>query len=495
MSGRKYVTTVGVEVHVELATRTKMFCSCLNAPQGVAPNLATCPVCLGLPGSLPVINREAVRLGIVAALALNCAVNPRIWFERKNYVYPDLVKGYQISQIAMPLGERGWLAIIGDDGAEKKVAINRVHLEEDTARLAHSGDNSLIDVNRSGAPLMEIVTDAVLRSGREAEEYVRKLRAILVYNGVSRCRIQRGEMRVEANVSIAPEGAKELGVRSEIKNQAGFNHMRSAVEYEVRRQAGALDAGGTLRQETRGWDDVNQRTFVQRSKEDAHDYRYFPEPDLPPLNIDPAWVAAVEAALPTGYEDYVAGLLGQGLTAADVDALSRNDALGFLRLAASAMGDKTVLFAKRLIKDVFALANSTGVPLDESRLGPSAFRDAALLLENGKIAAEGFRTLLDVLYREGGEAERRAGENQLFVETDAGAVAEAISKVFAENPRLIEDFKNGKIAVRNALLGRTMKAVGKRADPRVVSGLLDQALQHQGRADHDRDTRLPRGKS
>ncbi|MDR0361470.1 MAG: Asp-tRNA(Asn)/Glu-tRNA(Gln) amidotransferase subunit GatB [Planctomycetota bacterium] len=478
MSERKYVTTVGVEVHVELATRTKMFCSCLNAPQDVPPNTAVCPVCLGLPGSLPVINREAVRLGVVAALALNCAVNDRIWFERKNYMYPDLVKGYQISQIVSPLGGNGWLAIIGDDGEEKRILINRVHLEEDTARLSHAGDNSLIDVNRSGAPLMEIVTEPVMRSGREAEEYVRKLRAILVYNGVSRCRIQRGEMRVEANVSIAPEGATRLGVRTEIKNQAGFNHMRSAVEYEVRRHAGVIESGGTLHQETRGWDDANQRTFVQRSKEDAHDYRYFPEPDLPPLKIDPAWVKEIGAGMATGYEDYVRGLLDHGLSPADIEALSRNDALGFLRLAAADMPEKTPLFAKRLVKDVFALANSTAMALDESKLRPAAFRDAALLLENGKIAAEGFRTLLDLLYREGGAAEQVARGNQLFVETDHGAVEEAIRKVFAGNAAMVAEFKAGKTAVRNALLGRTMKALGKKADPRVVSGLLDEALKN-----------------
>ncbi|MDR3077544.1 MAG: Asp-tRNA(Asn)/Glu-tRNA(Gln) amidotransferase GatCAB subunit B, partial [Planctomycetota bacterium] len=243
MSSRgDYLTTVGVEVHVELATASKMFCSCPNSPQDLPPNHAACPVCLGLPGVLPVINREAIRLGMRAALALNCRVNESIWFERKNYIYPDLVKGYQISQYARPLGEWGWLAIMGDDGREKKVAIRRLHLEEDTCKLIHAPGAAQIDANRSGAPLMEIVTEPALASGREAEEYARKLRAVLVYHGVSRCRIQRGEMRAEANVSIAPRGSGKLGVRTEIKNQAGFNHMRSAVEYEERRHAEILDA-------------------------------------------------------------------------------------------------------------------------------------------------------------------------------------------------------------------------------------------------------------
>jgi aspartyl/glutamyl-tRNA(Asn/Gln) amidotransferase, B subunit len=474
-----YKTTIGMEVHVELMTKTKMFCGCLNSPQGVAENKATCPVCLGLPGSLPVINRGAVSLGIIAAHALNCKVNERIWFERKNYIYPDLVKGYQISQYVMPLGEKGWLTITGDDGKEKKIYINRVHLEEDTAKLTHSGSLTLIDNNRSSAPLMEIVTEACIHSGREAEEYVRKLRAILVYNGISRCRIQRGEMRVEANISIAPEGSDKLGVRTEIKNQAGFNHMRSGIEYEVKRHAEVLDAGGTLRQETRGWDDVNQRTFVQRDKEDAHDYRYFPEPDLPPVKVDREWIEKERQAMPVVYDEYLVSLSEKGLSEADIDALSRNDALGFLRLATASHPEKTQLFAKRLVKDVFSLVNSTGTALDEARLEPAPFAKAVEMLESGSIAAEGFRSLLDILYREGGDPEAIAKANNLLVERDDAAVKDAVAAVLAESAKMVEEFKSGKTAVRNALLGKTMKnlkAAKKTADPRTVGDTLDQML-------------------
>lgn len=480
MNAAKYKTTVGVEVHVELSTRAKMFCGCLNAPQDLARNHAVCPVCLGLPGALPTVNREAVRLGLVAALALNCEINGRIWFERKNYIYPDLVKGYQISQYAMPLGERGWLAIEGDDGREKRVAIRRVHLEEDTAKLTHADGKTLVDVNRSGAPLMEIVTDPVLSSGREAEEYVRKLRALLVYNGISRCRIQRGEMRVEANVSIAPEGSDKLGTRTEIKNQAGFNHMRSAIEYEEKRHAQVLNTGGTLRQETLGWDDAGQKTFVQRDKEDAHDYRYFPEPDLPPIGISREWVARERAAMPEAYDAYLAGLAAKGLAAADVEALTRNDALGFLRLAADGSGEHTVLLAKRLAKDVFSLVNSTGVSLDEAKLEPGAFRRAVELSDGGRIAADGFRALLERLYREGGDPDALAGDMGIFLENDAGAVREAVAAVLADSAAMVADFKAGKTAVKNALLGKTMKALkakGKNVDPRSVGAALDEALR------------------
>ncbi|MCC8190702.1 MAG: Asp-tRNA(Asn)/Glu-tRNA(Gln) amidotransferase subunit GatB, partial [Planctomycetes bacterium] len=469
----EYDTTVGVEVHVELATRTKMFCACPNAPQDLPPNHATCPVCLGLPGVLPVINREAVRLGIRAALALNCSVNEVIWFERKNYIYPDLVKGYQISQYEQPLGEWGWLTITGDDGNEKRVTIRRLHLEEDTAKLIHADGRTLVDANRSSTPLMEIVTEPVIKSGREAEEYVRKLRAILVYNGISRCRLQRGEMRVEANVSIAPKGSKELGTRTEIKNQAGFNHMRSAIEYEVKRHAEVLEGGGQVLQETRGWDDVNGRTFPQRSKEDAHDYRYFPEPDLPPARIEPGWVDRERETMPAAYDDYLVALADQGLTAPDIDALARNDALGFLRVAAEGMADRTVLLAKRLIKDVFSLVNSTGVPLDEAKLTPEAFRAAVLLQEEGTLNGEGFRRVLESLYARGGDALETARAADLIIERNDDAVRAAITKVLADCAGMVAEFRAGKTAVRNALFGRVMKELKKKGDPKAVGALLD----------------------
>ena len=479
----KYETTIGVEVHVELATATKMFCSCLNAPQDVPMNHATCPVCLGLPGALPVINREAVRLGIRAALALNCQINEVIWFERKNYIYPDLVKGYQISQYEQPLGEWGHINIIGDDGNEKKITIRRTHLEEDTARLIHTDGQTLVDANRSSAPLMEIVTEPVIKSAREAEEYVRKLRAVLVYNGISRCRLQRGEMRVEANVSIAPRGSKTLGVRTEIKNQAGFNHMRSAVEYEVRRHAEVIESGGTLVQETRGWDDVNQRTFPQRSKEDAHDYRYFPEPDLPPARIAPEWIENEKSTMPAVYETYIERLRESGLADTDIDALSRNDALGFLRMAAETQPDKTdktVLLAKRLVKDVFSLVNSTGVPLDEAKLAPAGFSQAAFLLEEGRINGEGFRKVLEKLYRDGGLAEPAAKELDLLIEKNDDAVKAAIGKVLKDAAPMVAEYKAGKAAVRNAIFGRVMKELNKKGDPKAVGAMLDAELGPPG---------------
>jgi len=472
----EFETTVGMEVHVELCTRTKMFCSCPNAPQDYAPNRATCPVCLGLPGALPVINKEAVRLGIRAALALNCQINEVIWFERKNYIYPDLVKGYQISQYVQPLGEWGSLTITGDDGNEKKIGIRRLHLEEDTAKLVHVDGATHIDNNRSSVPLMEIVTEPCLHSGREAEEYVRKLRAILVYNGISHCRIQRGEMRVEANVSIAPKGSKELGVRTEIKNQAGFNHMRSALEYEVRRHAEIITSGGTVIQQTMGWDDAKQETFPQRSKENAHDYRYFPDPDLPAARVDPSWTESERKTMPAAYEEYVAGLAASGLSEADIDALARNDALGFLRVASEKTPDKTVLLAKRLIKDVFALANSTAVRLDESKLGPDSFREAVALQDAGKINPEGFRKVLEHLYKDGGSAEAIAKAEDLLVEQDDGAVQAAIAKVLAECASMVEEYKGGKVAVKNALFGRVMKELKKKGDPKSVGAMLDEAL-------------------
>ncbi len=472
----KYKTTIGMEVHVELMTKTKMFCSCPNAPQDLPPNAATCPVCLGLPGSLGAVNKEAVRLGIRASLALGCTVRDVAWFERKNYIYPDLVKGYQITQGEQPLGEWGHVLITGDDGNEKKITIRRLHLEEDTAKLTHVDGATLIDANRSSTPLMEIVTEACIDSAREAEEYVRKLRAILVYNGISRCRIQRGEMRVEANVSIAPPGAKELGVRTEIKNQAGFNHMRSAIEYEEKRHAEVIDSGGTLVQETRGWDDVNKCTFAQRSKENAADYRYFPDPDFPSARIDPAWVEAERKSMPAPYEEYIAALRSGGLADADIDAIARNDALGFLRVAAEADAAKTALLAKRLVKDVFALVNSTGTPLDSSKLAPEMLRDAVALQESGKINADGFRQVLARLYAQGGDAAAAAKELDLVIEQNDDAVRAAIAKVLAESEKMVAEFKSGKTATRNALFGKVMKELQRKGDPKAVGALLDEML-------------------
>lgn len=476
VNSTEYQPTIGIEVHVELSTVTKMFCPCLNSPQDVPPNHATCPVCLGLPGSLPVVNREAVRLGIRAALALNCTINETIWFERKNYIYPDLVKGYQISQYAQPLGEWGWLAIVGDDGGEKRVAIRRLHLEEDTAKLVHVDGKSLIDVNRSGAPLMEIVTEPVLHSAREAEEYVRKLRAILVYNGVSRCRIQHGEMRVEPNISIAPNDSSELGTKVEVKNVGGFNHMHSAIVYEINRHAQTLSKGDKLVQETRGWDDVNQRTFSQRSKENAQDYRYFPEPDLPPIRIASDWVAREKKGIPPDYDDYTALLEAKGLSAADLDALTRNDALGFLGQAVAGWPEQTFLLAKRLIKDVFSLVNSTGIPLDESKLNAESFTEAVRLQEDGRVNGEGFRRILEQLYRAGGQSETIARELDLIIEKNDDAIRAAIGKTLADVPNLVEEFKTGKVAVRNAIFGRVMKELKKKGDPKTVGSLLDEIL-------------------
>ncbi|MCL2000129.1 MAG: Asp-tRNA(Asn)/Glu-tRNA(Gln) amidotransferase subunit GatB [Planctomycetes bacterium] len=476
----RYEVTIGMEVHVELATATKMFCSCPNAPQELPMNRATCPVCLGLPGSLPVVNREAVRLGIRAALALNCRVNEIIWFERKNYIYPDLVKGYQISQYEQPLGCQGWVSITGDDGDEKKVYINRCHLEEDTARLLHTGGLSLVDANRSSAPLMEIVTEPVIKSSREAEEYVRKLRALLVYNGISRCRIQRGEMRVEPNVSIAPPGSEKLGVRTEIKNVAGFNHMREAIDYEVRRHTEVLTAGGALIQDTRGWDAARGETVPQRSKEFAHDYRYFPEPDIPPIHIDQSWVETERRDMPDAYDAYLADLREKGLSAADIDALSRNDGVGFLRLSAAAVPNQTILLAKRLVKDVFSLVNSTGKPLDEARLTPASFHAAVAMLEAGQLNGEGFRQVLELLYREGGQAEAAAKAADLIVQRDAAAVRQAIEKVLTAAVPLVAEYKSGKTAVRNAIFGRVMKELNKKGDPKAVGALLDELLGPPG---------------
>src|SRR5438105_6486850 len=326
--GTDYEVVIGLEVHSQLLTKSKMFCSCSTDYANAAPNTHVCPVCMGMPGVLPVINRQAVTYTIMTALALNCSIPEYSKFDRKNYPYPDLMKGYQISQYDIPLSKNGYLAI-EHNGQTRKIGITRVHLEEDTARLLHHVGYSLVDINRSGTPLMEIVSEPDLRSPEEARLYMQKLREILVYLGVSSGRMEEGSLRCDANISIRPDGQKELGVKTEIKNMNSFRSVERALAYEAQRQIELLRNGQAISQETRGWVETKGITVPQRSKEQAHDYRYFPEPDLPPLVIDPAWVEELRALLPELPDARRARYMRDyGLSAQDANVLTEDKPLG-----------------------------------------------------------------------------------------------------------------------------------------------------------------------
>src|SRR5881275_2471630 len=396
-----YEVVIGLEVHSQLLTKSKMFCSCSTDYAYAAPNTHVCPVCMGMPGVLPVINQAAVNYTIMTALALNCTIPEYSKFDRKNYPYPDLMKGYQISQYDIPLSKNGYLTI-EHHGQTRKIGITRVHLEEDTARLLHHEGYSLVDVNRSGTPLMEIVSEPDMRSPEEARLYMQKLREILVYLGVSSGRMEEGSLRCDANISIRPRGRQELGVKTEIKNMNSFRSVERALEYEAQRQIAMARAGETIHQETRGWVETKGITVPQRSKEQAHDYRYFPEPDLPPLVISRAWVEELRAQLPelpdvrrTRYKsDY-------GLSAQDANVLTEDKALGdyFEQvMAASPTMDRNArakAVANLVLNDVVRLLKSNSISVSESPLSPAASANLLDLLEKERITGKQAKDVLE----------------------------------------------------------------------------------------------------
>ena len=461
----EWEAVIGMEVHAHLKTASKMFCGCGTDYLGKPPNSNVCPVCLGLPGTLPVINRRAVELCLKSALALNCEIQLATKFDRKNYYYPDLPKGYQISQYDLPMSRAGWLEVDG-----KRVGITRVHLEEDTGRLVHAGDRlqsadrSYVDLNRSGMPLMEVVSEPDLRSAAEARDFAMALRGILRAVGAGEADMEKGQLRAEANVSIRPRGSEELGVKTELKNINSFRALFNAVEYEIKRQARELEAGRKVVQETRGWSEPERRTFSQRSKEVAQDYRYFPEPDLPPLAFAPDWIADLKGSLPElpaarrerlvserGLSEYQARLLAGDLEVADyLEEL--------VRLGLPAQPAANWMIGEML-------------PRDEP-LVVAAAETAELLrrLEAGAINRDQARAVLDQLYETGKPVvELAAGLEQI---SDAGALAGVIDSVLAANPTAVADFKAGKEAAIGPLVGKVMQATGGSANPKLARDLL-----------------------
>jgi aspartyl-tRNA(Asn)/glutamyl-tRNA(Gln) amidotransferase subunit B len=459
---------IGMEVHVQLATRSKMFCGCGTDYLGKPPNSNVCPICMGLPGTLPVINRRAVELLLLSALALNCEIQQFTKFDRKNYFYPDLPKGYQISQYDLPMSRNGWIDIGG-----KRVRITRVHLEEDTGKLIHSGDSlhaggdSMVDLNRAGTPLMEIVTEPDLRSASDARDYAVELRALLRTIGASEADMEKGHLRAEANVSIRPRGGKELGVKTELKNINSFRALHRAVEYELKRQAEVLESGGTVVQETRGWSEAEQRTISQRSKEFAEDYRYFPEPDLPPLSFEPAYIEELRASLPelpaarrlrlaetAGLSDYDARLLTGEQEVANF----------FERLLE--LGAEPKPAANWVIGEV--------LPVFDGRL-PDAEDFAALLngLGAGDFNRDQGRQIAAGLMGGRSFVEASAGLAQL---SDSVELAAIVDRVIAENPQAVADFKAGKQAAIGALVGKVKQASLGTANLKLATGLLRDRL-------------------
>jgi aspartyl-tRNA(Asn)/glutamyl-tRNA(Gln) amidotransferase subunit B len=478
----RYEVVIGLEVHAQLLTRSKMFCPCPAEYINAGPNENTCPVCLGLPGVLPTINQQAVDFTVRTALALHCDIPAFTKFDRKNYFYPDLPKGYQISQFDLPLSLNGHLEF-PVNGTIVRCGITRVHLEEDTGTMHHAGDvlqsaaSSLIDFNRCGVPLMEIVGEPDLRTPEAAREYLVRLRQILTYIGVNDGNLEQGSFRCDANVSLRPHGQTELGVKVEVKNMNSFRAVQHALESEIERQTAVLDTGGTLVQETRGWVETQGRTISQRSKEQAHDYRYFPEPDLPPLRLDAAFVERVRATLPELPEARAQRFqTAYGLTAYDAAVLTdtRESADAYEALVGAGVPAK--LAANWQSGDVAALANEHHQPLQDSGLGIAGLASLLRLVDSGTINGPTAKELLAELYVSGGDPEAVVRDRGLGQVSDTAALTALVDAAIAANPSAAADFRAGKQQAIGQLMGAVKAASGGKADMPLVNRLLRDRL-------------------
>ncbi|HPP63904.1 MAG TPA: Asp-tRNA(Asn)/Glu-tRNA(Gln) amidotransferase subunit GatB [Anaerolineales bacterium] len=472
---------IGLEVHAELAAQSKMFCACAVVDNTVAPpNSAVCPVCAGMPGALPVVNQMAVEMGLRAALALGCAVNPVSVFARKNYFYPDLPKGYQISQYEQPLAEHGRL-VVQTRAGERTVRIRRVHLEEDTGKLTHTEGGSLLDLNRAGVPLLEIVSEPDMRSAEEAVAYGEALRHILRYLEVNSGDMEKGVIRFEANVSVRLAGAAELGTRTEVKNLNSFRALERAIEFEIDRQSRILASGGTVEQETLGWDEARERTYSQRSKEDAHDYRYFPEPDLPPLKVDAAWLERVRAELPelprAKMERFAADYK---LPVKDAARLAEEKLVAdyfeatVSRLPAS-VPPKTA--ANWMLGDLFGLMKTRGETADRLKVRPEALAELVSLVAGGEINQTTGRGVLAEMSESGKSAAEIVAAKGLKQVSDAGFIAAIVRQTLEECPDEAASYRSGKEAVLNFLFGQVMKKAAGKANPQAARAELERQLK------------------
>ena len=494
-----YETVIGLEVHSQVRTRSKMFCRCSTEYSGEEPNTHVCPVCMGMPGVLPVINAAAVEATIRTGLALNCTIPERAKFDRKNYPYPDLMKGYQISQYDMPLCVNGYLDV-EVEGVTRRIRINRVHLEEDTARLLHRHEGgesfSLLDLNRAGMPLMEIVTEPDARSPAEAVAYLMKLRQILRYIGVSDADMEKGSFRCEPNLSLRPRGTEKFGSKVELKNLNSFRAALRGTEFEVERQTKILSEGGRVESETRGWREDTQETASQRSKEEAHDYRYFPEPDLPPIAVSREYVEALRATLPElpdarrarfssqyGLTEYEANLLTESRGRADY----YEEAVGLLTRAGASpapTGDggdgasRAKLVANWLLTDLSRQLNDAGIDIDDPAMKLTAPRFAKLLnlLQNKTITNAAAKEVLHAAFETGADPESIVAERGLGAIEDDGVVLAAVKKAIAGNPAAVADYRSGKQSALGALMGPVMRETRGRANPQEVQALLKAEL-------------------
>ncbi len=478
----EYESVIGLEVHTQLDTRSKIFCAC-STEFGSEPNKNTCPVCLGLPGSLPVLNEQVLRFGIKVGLALNCKISRKLKFDRKNYFYPDLPKAYQISQFDMPVNGAGWLVIETktEDGrwTEKKIGIHRAHLEEDAGKLLHEGVEgaSLVDFNRAGVPLLEIVSEPDLRSAEEAYAYLTSLKAILQYLEVSDCNMEEGSLRCDANVSIRRKGATALGTKTEIKNLNSFKNVQKSIQYEIARQIDLVESGGRVVQETRLWNDDKGQTFTMRSKEEAHDYRYFPEPDLVPFTISEETIQEIEKTLPelpaARAERFRKNL---GLGEYDAATLVENRKLADYFEACLRANSNAKMVSNWIQSELLALLNLHKVEIQDSPVKPGDLGALVSLIEKETISGKIAKDVLPLMYETGKSAEEIVKEKGLVQVTDTKAIEDIAEKILQANPQSVSDYRAGKKQALGFLVGQMMKASQGKVNPKLANEILTQKI-------------------
>lgn len=475
---KQYETVIGLEVHVELATKTKIFCSC-PTEFGGAPNSHTCPVCTGMPGSLPVLNKKVVEYAVAVGLATNCSITQNCKFDRKNYFYPDNPQNYQISQLYYPICRDGGIEIATEDGGTKTIGIHEIHMEEDAGKLVHDewGESSLVDFNRSGVPLIEIVSEPDMRSAEEVIAYLDKLRLIIQYLGASDCKLQEGSMRADVNLSIREAGTEEFGTRTEMKNLNSFKAIARAIEAEKERQIDIIESGGKVVQETRRWDDNKEYSYAMRSKEDAQDYRYFPEPDLVPVIISDSWLEEIKLSQPE-FRDEKLKRYKEEYKIPDYDAqiITGNKHLADIFEAATAICNNPKKVSNWLMVETMRLMKENDMEPEQLKFSPENLAKLVNLAESRVINSQTAKEVFEKVFSDDTDPEKYVEENGLKTVSDDGALREIVQKVIEENPQPVEDYHNGKKKAMGFLVGQIMKEMKGKADPAMANNILKELL-------------------